>query len=937
MLSLSTVGNFPSLSVQAISGTEVSYPFYGLEEITLPSDLNTAGYMQVVETLTQLWVAGASTNASEQYRGGIWNHSNGQWVKFRTSAGSAGPDLAYSGGYRTWTMFNDTHHFVDEAGYGGKRVFTNNSGTTWYETTERALLGMGVQQLPNGTFVVSHWGDNSVWKSDDLMTWNLYKNITQWWIDQGLPTPDAFQPHMCAGVSKIHKRLYVNYEFKVGGIANHTTIFQNLDTGEWSLLNYTGTNELEPPRDNRAAGTTFCQLVETSQVVVHGDTDRDAGELKIIKPSVEDRWFFADALQQLGLRRGSSAVGQFPHQLASKNDVIYVAVTGLYHILCPEFNYAILVSPDHGVTWGMLLKRQATDGQDHKFQIWGGARHLYIFDSDYGKLYSMQYLSQDEAWAVINSKYVSRSSSTITFEKTLSNQTTDMVDFSQYGAISDAIVTLIGQSYYNKQGVNSGYEWGNMTGYGGLHISKLSVVNDSSQAYEGFYYGNLTAIYDGWHYLETSPISWTCGLNSKGVVGSVYVKWNGSSSSKDLLFSLCLKNSTDGSIFLAREPRFSVGKSWQRINVTAADIKKGYDQIFLRIRSQLSTDDSYLTDAWMIEEANPLYQGVPPSDRKKWSVYNMGEWFTNELKTQNPTVIINNQPFSHSDILDNGAESTAQSMTVPPTGMIDISSITVSGSGLVKVKVQATAGIIAEGIFLREKTNNVYVGHYYNDSYTFTGDGSSIVAFCDPLANITYANLSADTLTFTVSTKSERTSTTKVYAGYKGRPTSVTGASSWSFDNTTKILTVISIHPSPATIIVEWIQWLAMTADLVRRGAWPEHHRFQLSKDGDASIDDKHGTPGYQTLYGMVKNTGNVTIPAGTYSVAWNINDSTDSSRIVETIGLTDLAPGETTMLTYNISATDLTQSNYHVQVRGYYHYTTEGEKVKTFSFTVVP
>jgi len=127
-----------------------------------------------------------------------------------------------------------------------------------------------------------------------------------------------------------------------------------------------------------------------------------------------------------------------------------------------------------------------------------------------------------------------------------------------------------------------------------------------------------------------------------------------------------------------------------------------------------------------------------------------------------------------------------------------------------------------------------------------------------------------------------------------------------------------------------------VSGDLVGRGAWPEHHHFVLSKDGDSSIDDRHGTPGYLTLYGMVKNFGNVTIPAGVYKVVWNFSDSKGSIRIVETVGAFDLAPGETTVLTYNASSRDFALGRYYVKVRCNYYYAMEGVKTKTFAFSVV-
>ncbi len=124
-------------------------------------------------------------------------------------------------------------------------------------------------------------------------------------------------------------------------------------------------------------------------------------------------------------------------------------------------------------------------------------------------------------------------------------------------------------------------------------------------------------------------------------------------------------------------------------------------------------------------------------------------------------------------------------------------------------------------------------------------------------------------------------------------------------------------------------------ADLARRGAWSEHHRFVLARDGNLLIDDRHGTPGYQTLYSAVKNTGNVTLPAGMYKTVWTINDSTGNSRTAETVGTVNLAPGELTVLAFDVSAVGLVPGKCYVAACCHY-YRTEGERLKIFSFTVV-
>lgn len=57
---------------------------------------------------------------------------------------------------------------------------------------------------------------------------------------------------------------------------------------------------------------------------------------------------------------------------------------------------------------------------------------------------------------------------------------------------------------------------------------------------------------------------------------------------------------------------------------------------------------------------------------------------------------------------------------------------------------------------------------------------------------------------------------------------------------------------------------IPVEANLVARKGWPEHHRFDRSKDGDPLVPDSHGTPGVQTFYAKIKNTGdlNVTVRA---------------------------------------------------------------------------
>ncbi|MFC1787380.1 PKD domain-containing protein, partial [Halobacteriota archaeon] len=125
-------------------------------------------------------------------------------------------------------------------------------------------------------------------------------------------------------------------------------------------------------------------------------------------------------------------------------------------------------------------------------------------------------------------------------------------------------------------------------------------------------------------------------------------------------------------------------------------------------------------------------------------------------------------------------------------------------------------------------------------------------------------------------------------------------------------------------------------ADLVGKSAWPEHHHFVLSKDGNPAADDKHGTPGKQTIYAKVGNTGTLNLSTGTYKVVWDIVNQDDIPvGSYETVGTLELAPGDQTTLTYDLNVSTF-DGKYSVTARCWYH-GLAGDKIKSFGFAVVP
>ena len=106
---------------------------------------------------------------------------------------------------------------------------------------------------------------------------------------------------------------------------------------------------------------------------------------------------------------------------------------------------------------------------------------------------------------------------------------------------------------------------------------------------------------------------------------------------------------------------------------------------------------------------------------------------------------------------------------------------------------------MSEPIFFKKVPNMPSEMYAYSYSVT-TSNGKNYTN--DVLKGITSASYASDKLTLAIDALGA--STTKVYCGDKGNVTGVSGATNWTYDGTTKILTIIAIHSGPATITVDW-------------------------------------------------------------------------------------------------------------------------------------
>jgi len=177
-------------------------------------------------------------------------------------------------------------------------------------------------------------------------------------------------------------------------------------------------------------------------------------------------------------------------------------------------------------------------------------------------------------------------------------------------------------------------------------------------------------------------------------------------------------------------------------------------------------------------------------------------YFTGTKNTTNPTITISGQTVSYSGELTNGTESTATSLSGILTGAVEITA-TIGGSGQAILKIIGTRVLYEDTIILQGRKANVYYGRYYG-TFSPTTTTNNLIAVTNLASNITTLSYGNNKLTITINAPTGTTSTTEIYTASKGKPTSVTGATSWSYDGGTKLLTLTASHSSSVTITIDW-------------------------------------------------------------------------------------------------------------------------------------
>lgn len=401
---------------------------------------------------------------------------------------------------------------------------------------------------------------------------------------------------------------------------------------------------------------------------------------------------------------------------------------------------------------------------------------------------------------------------------------------------------------------NAGWEWNNKTGWavnegaGTFGTATVTSEDKANGTYSLKYEKDSGDSYDA---VFTEPVGDYTTLNRGDILlVSCYIKGNVSSSER---VRMGWKNDT-GSM-LQYTNYFDLTTSWQHISGFYQPYRATNLPVNIRVELYVKKGitcaaywDSVLLQK--LEFGIAYNNGASNEEIGYFENLSPVDFHTSELKTTNPTLTINGETISHSGTLNNGSESSATSLSGILTGAVKVDA-NIGGSGQTILKITGTRIVHVTNAVLQARKDSVYYGRYYA---TPTINASDLVALTSKQANITALSYANNKLTLTIDAPSNVTSTTKVYTGDKGQPISVAGATTWDWNETSKILDIIGIHSSQITITVTW--------------------RFPGDINGDGIVN-------VLDLYGLSKAYG-----ATLTDPNWDEDADINSDNIIDTLDL---------------------------------------------------
>jgi hypothetical protein len=755
-------------------------PYFSMINIQLPSGESTGGYSYGFETDKGIFWSGTTNK--------IYRSTNlgSSWTTVY--------DIGVGSGVSSFDHFGDKYLVS-----GGNRLVSTDGGVTWqlqqpWEGGSGALwIYRSMIQLPNGTLVKASWGEHILYSSNDGMNWSLFFNMTTYMIGLGR-SPDPLGH--AGGLD------YNPYQNRIYYCTDATYYIYERDVW-YATYNPTKITTWSLAADNATAVAGYSaanRMIHTPTREILSSDDGDHYDIKAIDNGMTS-YYTLPVDRVLGAYLEYHYAGG-EYSLIYRDGVTYLGMRSAAYQYRTSFQdrvhpYGFWVSIDDGLTWTPIYKkwmRNAVDGSYQLYWLYEGDYHLFIGDPADNKLYMMPYLTVDEVKVLKNKYDATVLGSDFTFESVLVNGINSYIPLGK-ASLTVANVTLIGESHPNYNN-NSG--WEDSTGY--WLVNTPSRNNTAGLAWEGSWAGQ-------WHY-HGAPAwlwTWTTAFTvNEGEIWtfSIYVKKFSMSLGGTFFMWVETANASYYVRTQLANDSMPITTSWQRY-VLSCVAPVWADTLTVKLGTTDIGNQQYIwLDGALLEKVTPYSR-----TEKKYDVRLPADYARYAYNTTNPSITIGSQAVSYSGSLAQGASSTTTTISLSPSsGAVPITDVQVSGSGKVKVRVTGTLSwqISGNAVITNTLAAGIHVGRRWNDTFTIATTIPDVIALIDWQSQLSSSSYVNDVLSLTITASTGVTTVTKIYVGSTGEPKSVSGATSHSYDATSKVLTINVVHASPATVDVTW-------------------------------------------------------------------------------------------------------------------------------------
>lgn len=462
------------------------------------------------------------------------------------------------------------------------------------------------------------------------------------------------------------------------------------------------------------------------------------------------------------------------------NDVVYMQ--GWQQT--PTNVYSVWISPDEGLHWQMIQNTTSFTGPLTEIDSNG---YLYLV-----KGFRLKALSHEEAEQLtfhIWKEGDRPSGESVEFEVTLINGQDYVIPLYQE-PLTDVEVKFEGVSFENIL-LNPSFE-NDFTSWTQTHGSGSSSAISTTTVYNG---SKSAQVKRGttYSYIEQT-VSATAGHDYllKGVTATPL---NFSYASTSTIVAEFLNVTNDWLGQMVMQQRNPTNLTF--IENVDSDPAPTYTTK-IRVRCQVTTNNmeayfdaiSIIDITNLSEEWEYYARALPPID-------------AGLQNTTNPSISINGETVSYTGQIANASETSATNLTGTLYEDIAITSVSISGSNIVKLVVTGDRIFDASDmLLLRDQSDLYYATSTYSSPTLTSYDTSMLMVYSSVNATLSALSYTNEQLSFTVTDTG--TSTTSVYCGTNGEPTAVTGATSSSYDPSTTIETITVTHSSSQEIVLDW-------------------------------------------------------------------------------------------------------------------------------------